>query len=300
MVRHTHQTQPLLPVRRGIRWSEVLITGTTIVERLEDHMIDELFYQEDEIGEMRHTAFMVECGLEEDPPDGPDVPPVPWGDMLIDLEKARKYDENMAMAMALSMGPVQGRTTARSNNDSDNDNDNDSGIYANAGVVPERVSNPLSPSEATASREAFDDALRITTTMGSTSDDSDNTNNNNNSDGGGSHPDEDEPPTAAAGGTTTATATNSTSGSSADIDIDAATIAAVGVGVGVVDEERLCRELGEGRYRDDDPEETRKRTVAAAWIRLRDSVSIGRGAHRFGDHQLFYHYTKDPKYLVVS
>ena len=48
------------------------------IPRLEDHLIDELFYQEDEIGEMRHTAFMIECGLEEDPPDGPDVPPIPW------------------------------------------------------------------------------------------------------------------------------------------------------------------------------------------------------------------------------
>jgi hypothetical protein len=49
-----------------------------VVPRLEDHLIDELFYQEDEIGEMRHSAFMIECGLEEDPPDGPDVPPIPW------------------------------------------------------------------------------------------------------------------------------------------------------------------------------------------------------------------------------
>ena len=49
-----------------------------IVPRLDDDQIDDLFYQEDEIGEMRHTAFMIECGLEEDPPDGPDVPPVPW------------------------------------------------------------------------------------------------------------------------------------------------------------------------------------------------------------------------------
>eukprot|EP00934_Nitzschia_sp_Nitz4_P007025 Nitzschia sp. Nitz4//scaffold50_size126154//110963//112294//NITZ4_003703-RA/size126154-processed-gene-0.158-mRNA-1//1//CDS//3329553752//7015//frame0 len=48
------------------------------IPRLEDELIDDLFYQEDEIGEMRHTAFMIECGLEEDPPDGPDVPPVPW------------------------------------------------------------------------------------------------------------------------------------------------------------------------------------------------------------------------------
>lgn len=54
-----------------------------VVPRLEDSLIDDLFYQEEEIGEMRHSAFMIECGLEEDPPDGPDVPPVPWGDMLL-------------------------------------------------------------------------------------------------------------------------------------------------------------------------------------------------------------------------
>lgn len=48
------------------------------IPRLEDELIDELFYQEDEIGEMRYSAFMVECGLEEDPPDGPDVEPIPW------------------------------------------------------------------------------------------------------------------------------------------------------------------------------------------------------------------------------
>lgn len=48
------------------------------IPRLTWEEIDELFYQEDEIGEMRHTAFMIECGLEEDPPDGPDVPPIPW------------------------------------------------------------------------------------------------------------------------------------------------------------------------------------------------------------------------------
>ena len=48
------------------------------IPRLDEHLIDELFYQEDEIGEMRHAAFMIECGLEEDPPDGPDVPPIPW------------------------------------------------------------------------------------------------------------------------------------------------------------------------------------------------------------------------------
>lgn len=149
---HTRQIQPLLPVRRCIRWSEELITGTTIVERLEDHLIDELFYQEDEIGEMRHTAFMVECGLEEDPPDGPDVPPVPWGDMLIDLEKARKYDENMAMAMALSMGPQQGKTTNRSNNynkENNSDNDNDKKSSSSSGRRRERIARSRSTDDIT-------------------------------------------------------------------------------------------------------------------------------------------------------
>jgi hypothetical protein len=70
-----------------IQWSVKLVTKTEIVPRLEDHLIDDLFYQEDEIGEMRHTAFMVECGLEEDPPDGPDVAPVPWGDMLLKIQQ---------------------------------------------------------------------------------------------------------------------------------------------------------------------------------------------------------------------
>jgi hypothetical protein len=70
-----------------IQWSVKLVTKTEIIPRLEDHLIDDLFYQEDEIGEMRHTAFMVECGLEEDPPDGPDVAPVPWGDMLLKIQQ---------------------------------------------------------------------------------------------------------------------------------------------------------------------------------------------------------------------
>ena len=66
-----------------LRFADELIDGVFIVPRVEDELIDDLFYQEDEIGEMRHFAFMIECGLEEDPPDGPDVPPVPWGDMLL-------------------------------------------------------------------------------------------------------------------------------------------------------------------------------------------------------------------------
>ena len=45
---------------------------------------------------MRHTAFMIECGLEEDPPDGPDVPPVPWGDMLLKLQIEENQREDNA------------------------------------------------------------------------------------------------------------------------------------------------------------------------------------------------------------
>lgn len=75
-----------------IHWPDELVTSVDIVPRLEDHLIDELFYQEDEIGEMRHTAFMVECGLEEDPPDGPDVDPVPWGYMLLNQQRNKSTD----------------------------------------------------------------------------------------------------------------------------------------------------------------------------------------------------------------
>jgi hypothetical protein len=71
----------------GIQWSVELVTKIEIVPRLEDHLIDDLFYQEDEIEEMRHTAFMVKCGLEEDPPDCPDAAPVPWGGMLLKKNK---------------------------------------------------------------------------------------------------------------------------------------------------------------------------------------------------------------------
>jgi hypothetical protein len=80
-------------VMRNIQWSVELVTRMEIVPRLEDHLIDDLFYQDDEIGEMRYTAFMVKCGLEEDPPDGPDVAPLPWGDML--LLKTQEQEQNL-------------------------------------------------------------------------------------------------------------------------------------------------------------------------------------------------------------
>ena len=66
----------------------------------------------------------------------------------------------------------------------------------------------------------------------------------------------------------------------------------------VINKSRLCKELGEGKYENDDSEESRKLKVAGAWIKLRDSVLIGRSDYRFDEDQLWYHYTKDPKYLL--
>ncbi|VEU39813.1 unnamed protein product [Pseudo-nitzschia multistriata] len=100
-----------------IQWAEVLVTGTKITPRYEDHEIDDLFYQEDEIGEMRHTAFMVECGIEEDPPDGPDVPPVPWGEALAKLREEAALvapAEPPARLPPLTKRPLQRELPSRS------------------------------------------------------------------------------------------------------------------------------------------------------------------------------------------
>eukprot|EP00980_Cylindrotheca_fusiformis_P011324 scaffold2619_cov129-Cylindrotheca_fusiformis.AAC.2 len=47
-------------------------------ERLTLEEMDDVFYSEEEIGEMRNYAFLIECGLEEEDWSGPDVPPLPW------------------------------------------------------------------------------------------------------------------------------------------------------------------------------------------------------------------------------
>jgi hypothetical protein len=60
-----------------IRWSDEP-DQFIIVPRIDNDQIDDLFYQEDEIGEFRHTAFMIECGLEEEDWDGPDITPMSW------------------------------------------------------------------------------------------------------------------------------------------------------------------------------------------------------------------------------
>jgi len=91
-------------------------------------MIDDLFYQEDEIGEMRHTAFMIECGLDEDPPDGPDVPPVPWGDMLLKQQQLKAQNQNIAAdENVVVKGGVDGHIN-NSDDSNSNGNSNDKGI----------------------------------------------------------------------------------------------------------------------------------------------------------------------------
>jgi len=112
-----------------LKWAVELISSTDIVPRLEDHLIDDLFYQEDEIGEFRHTAFMVECGLEEDPPDGPDVDPVPWGEMLLKQQQEKEQnkitaaDENVVVKGG--RGGVNGKNKYKNKN---NDSDSDDGV----------------------------------------------------------------------------------------------------------------------------------------------------------------------------
>jgi hypothetical protein len=89
-----------------LRFSDSIQTHE--VPRIDDDLIDELFYQEDEIGEMRHTAFMIECGLEEDPPDGPDIPPVPWGDKLMELHRSSTSDTSQSSSSStVDSKPIQ-------------------------------------------------------------------------------------------------------------------------------------------------------------------------------------------------
>ena len=62
-----------------LQFTDPLVVNLWEVPRIEDKLIDDLFYQEDEIGDMRYFSFMVECGIEEDPiDDGPDIAPIPW------------------------------------------------------------------------------------------------------------------------------------------------------------------------------------------------------------------------------
>ena len=127
-----------------------------------------------------------------------------------------------------------------------NDDDYDYTSIAN-NVRPEWVSNPLSPQEARASKEAFDDALRITM-MGSNSSDG-----NSDGDGDGdSHPQQNT-----TNNETTAVGDDNTSTDNTNADSTNVDSTNIGIGIDIdIDTDKLCRELGEGRYQNDDPEET--------------------------------------------
>lgn len=67
----------IMGVSKSLRFTEV----PALVQEFPRMTWDELdlaFYTEDEIGDMRHSAFMIECGLEEEDWTGPDVEPLPW------------------------------------------------------------------------------------------------------------------------------------------------------------------------------------------------------------------------------
>jgi len=56
---------------------------------------------------------------------------------------------------------------------------------------------------------------------------------------------------------------------------------------------------------DDDDDDTNSstnetETIVQAWIAVRDCFATGRETHRFGRHQLLYHYTQNKKYLVAD
>jgi len=71
-------------------------------------------------------------------------------------------------------------------------------------------------------------------------------------------------------------------------------------GIGKEARSELSEELGRGNYKNDGQEANsnlRKLKVATAWIFLRDAISIGRETYRFDENQLWYHYTKDSRYL---
>jgi hypothetical protein len=66
-----------MAVSKSIRFSE----GPALVQefpRMTWEELDLAFYTDDEIGDMRQFAFMLECGLEEEDWTGPDVEALPW------------------------------------------------------------------------------------------------------------------------------------------------------------------------------------------------------------------------------
>ncbi|KAL3926990.1 MAG: hypothetical protein SGBAC_013260, partial [Bacillariaceae sp.] len=62
----------------GLRFTEDPTTAVYEFEKMTWDEMDEVFYTDEEIGDFRYSAFMINCGLEEEDWSTPDVEPVPW------------------------------------------------------------------------------------------------------------------------------------------------------------------------------------------------------------------------------
>jgi len=150
-----------------LQWRVELVVEEFIVPRLENHEIDDLFYQEDEIGEFRHTAFMIECGLEEDPPDGPDVPPVPWGEMLLKLQQEELKNKAIAsddkVDKKIDVDDKSGDVDDKSGGgDGDGDGHNQNSLSNNG---KSRIEGKRPPNRSRSSDEIDTLAIELTTTI---------------------------------------------------------------------------------------------------------------------------------------
>ena len=150
-------------------------------------------------------------------------------------------------------------------------------------TTPTLLPNPMSPLDRRTARDAFDVALETST------------NSRNKGKGKSKSKTTDLTTSGEKGGETTTATTREESKE-----------------IGEKARSELSEELGRGNYKkkknedDGDDEQDgqeassnlRKQKVATAWIALRDAISIGRETHRFDENQLWYHYTKDPRYLL--
>ena len=145
------------------------------------------------------------------------------------------------------------------NNNNNNDDDDD----ANNIALYLSLSSLISEEEAIASKLAFDNALQISSAIGISNEEEDDV--------------------------------VGSIGTAKEVDVDAI-------------KDQLCEELGEGRYdtntNTDNGSDSRrnknnrKEEIPLAWMKLRDSISIGRQKYKYDNNQLLYHYTKDTKCLI--
>ncbi|CAJ1932591.1 unnamed protein product [Cylindrotheca closterium] len=77
----------------GLRFAD---EPTTIeFEKMTWEEMDEVFYTDDEIGDFRYSAFMINCGLEEEDWAVPDVEPTPWN-KEVDEIRIKNFATNLS------------------------------------------------------------------------------------------------------------------------------------------------------------------------------------------------------------